>query len=82
MLTNICIAVKWYMVHKYTFMLVYPDILGYTKTIESLLDLRKERNLRDVTKEFLNKKTLGLVRAVITIKASSNLKLSNEEKKI
>ena len=60
----------------------FKDILGYIQTIESLTGIKEYSDLQDVTKELLSKKISILLRNIITIKASSNLKLSREERKI
>ena len=60
----------------------FMDISGYIKTIETLVLLKELKYIKPETKELLTNKIIGLIRNIIRIKATSNLKLSKEEKKI
>jgi glycosyltransferase involved in cell wall biosynthesis len=58
----------------------FADILGYMKTIETLEKLLSMNSLKYKTKQNLKNKILDLVRTIIIVKASSDMKLSKEEK--
>ena len=60
----------------------FKDILGYIKTIETLLELKNILHLKEITKDFLWKKTVNLLRDIIRIKVKYNLKLTREQRKI
>ena len=60
----------------------FKDVLGYIKTIETLVQLKNHDYLKHETKELLMKKILNLIRDLIIMKTQHNLKLSKEEKKI
>jgi len=60
----------------------FDDILGYIKTIEILQTLKMNKKFKIETQSNLQKKILKLVENIIKIKASSNLKLTKDEKKI
>ena len=60
----------------------FADMLGYIKTIETLEELRELKHLQAETKDNLMKKILNLVKAIVTMKASSSIQLSREEKDI
>lgn len=58
----------------------FADILGYIKTIETIEKLRKLEHLKSETKKNLMNKIHALIRAIVFMKVSSNIKLSSEEK--
>ncbi len=60
----------------------FKDILGYIKTIENLEELMNITYLKPKTKEHLKDKIVHLVRSIIITKASSNMRLAKEEKRI
>ena len=60
----------------------FKDIIGYIKTIETLIRLKNLTNLKTITKELLWNKILHLARAIITMKTTNKMKLTGEEKKI
>lgn len=60
----------------------FADIWGYIKTNETLEKLRSLDHLKLETKQNLLKKIQNLIQAIIYMKVSSNLKLTQEENKI
>ncbi|NWF90110.1 MAG: glycosyltransferase [Ignavibacteriaceae bacterium] len=60
----------------------FADMFGYMKTIETLEKLRQIEHLKPETKINLLNKIQVLVKAIIFMKVSSNIKLNSEEKMI
>ena len=60
----------------------FADMLGYIKTIETLEKLRKLEQLKPETKFNLKSKIHVLIKSIVFMKVSSNIKLSSEEKAI
>lgn len=59
----------------------FNDLLGYIKTIETLAEIKKNKNLKDRTKHIIEQRIKTFIRLVIDIKVAHSIKLTSKEKK-
>ncbi len=60
----------------------FVDLIGYFKTVETIQDLQKLDFIKTITRTNLGKRATKFIRNIIIIKASNNMKMSWNDKKL